>query len=421
AVFCLLEFSASFGTWIVQHALVHMLRERLRAHSRFESADSKYSVARRLLSVSYDAQVCLDADLKIIGDLEQLSALLMMSSDSARVLEGRPFLNYLADSDKSRFQRFIDEQIYSTDLVTFATLPRSFPAHLSDSTGLKFFVEILHVGFRDEDGQVQHLLGIREHKSFARPMLEETPGGEVPAATTVGEVSPPSPVADLAVADDQLSATSDECDSQCSEGPGQTCQSEESVLGAIGSLLFEFDPMAGSYAIKTCVLTFKTDEALAPEQPQQPQQQQQPQQAQQQQQQQLGGAHAFFRRVQQQQLQQPQQQQRQHLPVNPCRAPRLNYLFAPLIRKRFGVWVQNEVQRIWFGEDPQDRFMEGLLINVPHALGGFRQMMCKAEILEDSDSESEHQSKSGVVVRSAMLTAAMARFLTQARDLPAFD
>ena len=105
-----------------------------------------------------DASVRLTHDLKIQTPSRGLLDILMCNfgSNCTSLLEGMPFLRYVAQGDHERFMKFIDENSQTTSPA------RSLHVDMKDSSGVIFKAELFHVTVPSLMGDVghEHLIGI---------------------------------------------------------------------------------------------------------------------------------------------------------------------------------------------------------------------------------------------------------------------
>lgn len=117
---------------------------------------SGYAV-KRLLSVTCDAIVRLNDELRVAEPGRSLADLLMCGLGfKNNSLEGVSFLRYVAPNDHGRLRDFITES--SKDDTT----PRSLNLQLRDSNGIAFDCEIFHVCVPGLTSQREHLVGITQ-------------------------------------------------------------------------------------------------------------------------------------------------------------------------------------------------------------------------------------------------------------------
>lgn len=161
-----------FGV-VLQRSLLVLLQTRIEAEVQFDALSSDYKVSKSLLSATCDAEVSLGHSLEILGENDRLSAILMARSSSLTSLDGRPFLNYVAESDKQRVEKFLCEgNSEGLRCAPVGTMPaRMIHADLCDVLGQQFSVVILHVRTFAEVGECQHLLGIQDRDSCRRHVL----------------------------------------------------------------------------------------------------------------------------------------------------------------------------------------------------------------------------------------------------------
>lgn len=135
-----------------------------------ESHDEKH-MASHLLSAFCDGQVKLGSDLRIIGNPDKLSHILAGPLHSGKgALQGSLFSDYLAVSDRVRFEAFISKSSSAATRSASGgsdcfyerpkTLPSALHVNLLNSSGRDFPAEIFHSGITVADGESCHLIGI---------------------------------------------------------------------------------------------------------------------------------------------------------------------------------------------------------------------------------------------------------------------
>lgn len=176
------ELFTSSVCWLAYYLVQSWLEEAMSAMLEARSSSSEQSGTKRLLSVLCDGQVTLNANYRIVGDATCFSRILMSqlcAAQATRRYEGANFCDYLAASDKSRFDMFISQgsENDASGSVLAAAPVGSLSVHMVDSAQVKFRVELFHVQFSDLDGAPLHLLGIRDADGRA-----STPPSSSPAS-----------------------------------------------------------------------------------------------------------------------------------------------------------------------------------------------------------------------------------------------
>ncbi|CAE8692137.1 unnamed protein product, partial [Polarella glacialis] len=339
------EFCVCVGACGLQHAIRHVVLAMLRAQIRCQTMHNEVGVARRLLSAMCDAQVFLGPDLTIAGSTEQFSRLLMTQpSMTNQGFQGVPFQNFVAEADKARFQRFIEEDSFlmgNADAMNSPPPARSLHASLRDSASLQFSMEILHVRFLDADNQPRHLLGIREEDSFARLL----PPHESAVGQDVGQVT----VTTLNKREGLSSVSSSSSSATSAERPGRldpgVDQASSQLWAGLESMEISFSPLgpiSASYSIHSCLMRFQ-------------------------------GASSTQLDVK-----------------RPC----LTDLLAPTARESFRTWCEKKLNFMWNHEGgPPGTKLPGLELQMPRSLGGLTLMADVVEMLKDSEDSSESGSE----------------------------
>ncbi|CAE8626872.1 unnamed protein product, partial [Polarella glacialis] len=333
------EFCVCVGVCGLQHAIQHVVLAMLRAQIRCQTMHNEVGVARRLLSAMCDAQVFLGPDLTIAGSTEQFSRLLMTQpSMTNQGFQGVPFQDFVAEADKARFQRFIEEDFFlmgNTDAMNSPPQARSLHASLRDSASLQFPVEILHVRFLDADNQPRHLLGIREEDSFARllPPHESAVGQDVSQVT----FTTPNKREGLS------SVSSPSSSASSAERPGrlEIDQASSQLWAGLESMEISFSPLgpiSTSYSIHSCLMRFQGASSTQPD----------------------------------------------------VKRPCLTDLLAPTARETFRTSCKEKLNFIWnHGGGPPGTRLPGLELRMPRSLGGLALMADVVEMLGASEDSSE--------------------------------
>ncbi|CAE8703066.1 unnamed protein product [Polarella glacialis] len=123
---------------------------------------------RRLLSALCDAVVTLGPNLHILERAPKLANLLGQLQDfkdagRSPSLEGSNFLDFMVDTDKSRFLRFVDRSAldWQAEPCSEPALAEALNLQLtSGGRGVSHQVQLFHSRFLDPDGKVSHLIGI---------------------------------------------------------------------------------------------------------------------------------------------------------------------------------------------------------------------------------------------------------------------
>ncbi|CAE8633182.1 unnamed protein product, partial [Polarella glacialis] len=340
------EFCVGVGACVLQHAIQHVVLGMLKAQIQCQTMHNELGVARRLLSAMCDAQVFLGPDLAIAGSAEQFSRLLMTQpSKTNQGFHGVPFQNFLAEADKSRFQRFIEEDSFlmgNADAMNFPPPARSLHASLRDSASLQFSVEILHVRFLDDDNQPHHLLGIREEDSFARPL----PPNQSAAGQDVSQVTgATSNMGEGLSYDSSSSGSASSAERPGPQDPGVD-QASSQLWAGLEGMVISFSPIGSSgagYSIHSCLMRLQGPSSTQPD----------------------------------------------------VKRPCLTDWLVPTARGSFKIWCQKELNLIWNHDEgcPPGTKLPGLELRMPRNLGGLTLMADVVEMLEDSEDSSESGSE----------------------------
>ncbi|CAE8615892.1 unnamed protein product [Polarella glacialis] len=316
------EFCVCVGACALQHAIQHVVLGMLRAQIRCQTMHNYVGVARRLCSAICDAQVCLSPDLTIAGSTEQFSRLLMTQpSKTNEGFQGVPFQDFLAEADKSRFQRFIEEDSFlmgNADAMNSPPPARSLHASLKDSASLQFSVEILHVRFLDDDNQPHHLLWIQEEDSFSRPLPPHESAVGQDASQVTGATSDMREEGLSSVSSSSGSASSAERPGP--HDPGVDPASTQLWAGLEG-MVISFSPIGSSgegYSMHSCLMRYRGASSTQPD----------------------------------------------------VKRPFLTDLLVPTARESFKTWCEKKLNFIWNHEGgPPGTKLPGLELRMPRNLG----------------------------------------------------
>lgn len=137
--------------WIGQRA------EMGRENSRMSSDLSAVSMLLRLMS---DAVVELDQDLRLLRHSPELSAMLMRDRPGSS-LEGLDFTEFVHSSEATRAWELLKNPscVLSAGQGTSA---HAFHTRLVDTFANKVCVEVFHVQVVNSEGEIRHLLGLRD-------------------------------------------------------------------------------------------------------------------------------------------------------------------------------------------------------------------------------------------------------------------
>ncbi|CAE7814824.1 rsmI [Symbiodinium sp. CCMP2456] len=146
-------------------ALNGLLHHKVRRDTRHKNTTSQLLAASSLLSLTCDAVVELDADLKITKDSPQLATMLLRDRAGATV-KGMRFTDLMPTEHEAERAY----EILAGSYTETAAGPgreegihaNAFHTRLVDSCSSKFRTEVFQVAYSQVDGQVHHLIGLRD-------------------------------------------------------------------------------------------------------------------------------------------------------------------------------------------------------------------------------------------------------------------
>eukprot|EP00439_Symbiodinium_sp_Y106_P059613 s496_g8.t1 len=137
------------------------LKQNVVQDLKYSRVTEELSAATALLRLTCDAVVELDEDLRLTEHSKELAAILLRDRPGS-TLAGVRFADFVATSEEA--SRVID---FLTAEDIFNGKQEGFSAHachtrLADSCHSKFRTEVFQVKYRKQDGQLSHLLGLRD-------------------------------------------------------------------------------------------------------------------------------------------------------------------------------------------------------------------------------------------------------------------
>ncbi|CAE7660468.1 unnamed protein product [Symbiodinium sp. CCMP2592] len=171
-------FAGALSGWIGQRA------ELGRENSRMSSDLSAVSMLLRLMS---DAVVELDQDLRLLRHSPELSAMLMRDRPGSS-LEGLAFTEFVHSSEATRAWELLKNPSHVLSAGQ-GTSAHAFHTRLVDTFANKVCVEVFHVQVLNSEGEIRHLLGLRDFTDSSSLSGERA----TDAMDSSGPVSPVSP------------------------------------------------------------------------------------------------------------------------------------------------------------------------------------------------------------------------------------
>eukprot|EP00931_Biecheleriopsis_adriatica_P021030 TRINITY_DN13879_c0_g3_i2.p1 TRINITY_DN13879_c0_g3~~TRINITY_DN13879_c0_g3_i2.p1 ORF type:complete len:582 (-),score=75.47 TRINITY_DN13879_c0_g3_i2:14-1516(-) len=151
----------------IAYAYERCVLESISVRLELEESEHAKQTARKLLSAAYDADLCLDSELRFVSCSESFHHLLMNRTDfDERFYAGTYFPNYLLEHDGERFLELANACRSELRPAT------AMEVYFRDAAGLKVHAELLHVEIvHESSGARYHLLGIKEMQSEEMPVL----------------------------------------------------------------------------------------------------------------------------------------------------------------------------------------------------------------------------------------------------------
>ncbi|CAE7630316.1 rsmI [Symbiodinium sp. CCMP2456] len=172
-----LSFGLAVGMAFLLHGLLH---QKVRHEARYKSITTQLGAVSSLLRLTCDALVELDSDLCITENSPQLAAMLLR--DRPGSVQGLKFTDLMPTSHEAvRAYEILAGTASGTEVSAVSEdesiLANVFHTRLMDSCSSKFRTEVFRVTYRQADGAVHHLLGLRDFTdqgSLAGPKAFDT-------------------------------------------------------------------------------------------------------------------------------------------------------------------------------------------------------------------------------------------------------
>eukprot|EP00929_Paragymnodinium_shiwhaense_P073043 TRINITY_DN37116_c0_g1_i3.p1 TRINITY_DN37116_c0_g1~~TRINITY_DN37116_c0_g1_i3.p1 ORF type:complete len:600 (+),score=84.70 TRINITY_DN37116_c0_g1_i3:71-1870(+) len=151
------------AAWCVERSFREYFRKSLRGQAALGEVKSIWSLADAVC----DCVVRLDRDFNVLGPYPKLASMLQNQRGS---MQGANLTHYMSDSDKGRFEQFIDDSRRSKPSSRDPeTIAQALHITLRDAIGLAIAVEVFHVLLQGLDGTISHIVGLREHSNICNP------------------------------------------------------------------------------------------------------------------------------------------------------------------------------------------------------------------------------------------------------------
>jgi len=144
----------------------HQCRREVEAGVREKNSATQLSAASELLQLTCDAVLELDHDLRLRVHSSQLATMLLHRPHAS--LKGMKFTKFIAQAEGDRCTSLLEE---ATGCGVGEVSAQAFHTHLVDSCSSRFRTEVFQVKYCMADGQMCHLIGLRDFtdlKSLAR-------------------------------------------------------------------------------------------------------------------------------------------------------------------------------------------------------------------------------------------------------------
>lgn len=150
-----------------------------RLHHRQVKAE--LSAASSLLRLTCDAVLELDPNLRLTKHSPELAAVLLRDRPGAS-LEGSHLTDFMPAAEAARAKEIL-ARVDEDENKDGATCASAFHTRLVDTCSSRFRTEVFQVRYQQVDGQVRHLIGLRDftdQQSLARKATDEICEPEVP-------------------------------------------------------------------------------------------------------------------------------------------------------------------------------------------------------------------------------------------------
>jgi len=135
------------------------LQRKAELKLRGADAEKQFDAASTLLGLCCDAVVELDSDFCLLSHSKALAALLLRSNN----LAGSCFFDLLCGTDRERAMEHL------RNFGGQGVMAHAFHTHILDSCATKLSAEVFQVKYNKTDGQVCHLVGLREFSDAHLP------------------------------------------------------------------------------------------------------------------------------------------------------------------------------------------------------------------------------------------------------------
>jgi len=135
------------------------LQRKAELKLRGADAEKQFDAASTLLGLCCDAVVELDSDFCLLSHSKALAALLLRSGN----LAGSCFFDLVCGTDRERAMEHL------RNFGGQGVMAHAFHTHILDSCATKLSAEVFQVKYNKTDGQVCHLVGLREFSDAHLP------------------------------------------------------------------------------------------------------------------------------------------------------------------------------------------------------------------------------------------------------------
>ncbi|CAJ1396251.1 unnamed protein product [Effrenium voratum] len=133
-----------------------IMRQKVELELERGNVATQLSAASSLLSLTCDAVIELDSDLRLTSHSAQLASVMLNSGTTS--LEGQSFLSFMPPEEAHRAQ-----ELLTGDAASHATVTANvFHTRLWDCFSSKICTEVFQVRYNKMDGETYNLLGLRE-------------------------------------------------------------------------------------------------------------------------------------------------------------------------------------------------------------------------------------------------------------------
>jgi len=149
----------------VVHAIRMQMMQNVKMGLRLKVRTIDLEAVSALLLGFCDAVVETDEKLHLTEDSRQLSTMLLQGQRGRGDLDGSDLLSFFCIEDREHIRRSLKANNNNTTMA--------LNARMLDSLGNTLRVELLHIQFSNSDGELCHLVGMREFQDVGVPQVDD--------------------------------------------------------------------------------------------------------------------------------------------------------------------------------------------------------------------------------------------------------